>query len=338
MSYLWPCLRRGVAWIVVLVALSVTGLAATGYRLGQHVFWRDDYSAYGGGWVKATIVRDYGSEAIEQYIIRIDGRGVEERSARIGMLRPADGTPRPPMPTTDPFRLKQLYGFHPELDSMPLPTDGAQPAAAGGGGGGAVSTGGRAPADAGLPPCTIGFVTRAGALNYDARIVAHDTAKGLYKVVYVTGFKGDEEWLPARGLKMCIGEAPAPVPQTFFVGTWDLFNGGGGVWVKKGADDHDPHVRALAAAQAPPLTLRDDGQYTWVIDSHTTVSGRWRLALTAERKYGYEKLGTTIIVLAGESGKNWLVSRDLTGTSDGRDRILIERTDLGLTYRGNRIR
>jgi hypothetical protein len=34
--------------------------------------------------------------------------------------------------------------------------------------------------------------------------------------------------------------------------------------------------------------------------------------------------------------KNWLVSRDMTGTSDGRDRILLERTDMGLSYRGAR--
>ena len=43
------------------------------------------------------------------------------------------------------------------------------------------------------------------------------------------------------------------------------------------------------------------------------------------------------ILLKGEDDKNWLVSRELEGTTDGRDRILIERTDLGLTYRGNRV-
>jgi hypothetical protein len=95
---------------------------------------------------------------------------------------------------------------------------------------------------------------------------------------------------------------------------------------------------SIAYTNAPPITIRAGGQYTWVIDSSTTVSGVWRLAQASELKYGYEKRGTTAILLAGESGKNWLVSRELTGTSDGRDRILIERTDLGLSYRGNRIR
>ena len=166
--------------------------------------------------------------------------------------------------------------------------------------------------------------------------VAHDAAKGLYKVVFVTGYPGDEEWLPASGLKSCTGAAPEAVTQAFFVGTWDLFIGGGGAWQKKGTDDW--HVGALDAANAPPLTIRGNGRYTWVLDSRTTTDGAWRLAQAAERKDGYEKRGTTIVLLAGESGKNWLVSRELTGTSDGRDRILIERTDLGLTYRGNRSR
>lgn len=327
--------------MVVFVALTAAALAMAGYRIGQHVYWRDDYSAYGGGWVRAVIVRDYGSEAVEQYVIKIDGRN-EERAARIGMLRPADGTPRPPMPTTDPFRLKQLFGFHPEFDSMPLPTEapppGAPTTAVAGAKNGATATAPRAAGEGAKPPCTIGFVTRAGALNYDARIVAHDAAKGLYKVVYVSGFKGDEEWLPARGLKMCTGEEPGAVASGFFVGTWDLFNGGGGAWVKKSADDHDPHVRPLEAAHAPPFVVHGNGQYTWQLDSRTTVDGKWRLALASELKDGYEKRGTTIIVLAGESGKNWLVSRALVGTSDGRDRILIERTDLGLTYRGTRLR
>jgi hypothetical protein len=74
-----------------------------------------------------------------------------------------------------------------------------------------------------------------------------------------------------------------------------------------------------------------------VIDHTTTVKGRWRKAEQSELKYGYEKLGTAIILLKGEDDKNWLVTRELVGTATGRDRILIERTDLGLTYRGNRV-
>lgn len=31
------------------------------------------------------------------------------------------------------------------------------------------------------------------------------------------------------------------------------------------------------------------------------------------------------------------MTRELVGTNDGGDRILIKRTDIGLTYRGNRV-
>src|SRR5437762_3382345 len=83
-------------------------------------------------------------------------------------------------------------------------------------------------------------------------------------------------------------------------------------------------------AGAPPIRILPDGTYEWVLDHAKTVTGRWRKAEPGELKYGYEKRGTTIILLKGDDDKNWLVSRELVGTSDGRDRILIERTDLGL--------
>lgn len=172
------------------------------------------------------------------------------------------------------------------------------------------------------PPCKIGDVVRAGALNYDARILAHDAAKGLYRVRYVKGFIGDEEWLPASGLKTCLGIAAAPVALAFFHGRWDMFTGGGAY---------------ARVAEAPPLRIRDDGSYTWVIDSRTEIDGDWRTAQPNELKSGYDKRGTTILLLKAEGGKNWLVSRDL-GSSDGRDKILVERADLGLTYRGYRTR
>jgi hypothetical protein len=186
------------------------------------------------------------------------------------------------------------------------------------------------------PPCRVGSVTRAGALNYDAKILQYSAAKGLYQVRYINGYPGDEEWLPARGLKSCQGIDAAAVPLSFFAGTWDLFNGGGGAWMK--STKRDWHVGRLDAAHAPPITLTGDGRYTWVLDSKTTIRGQWRAAQKSELKDGYEKLGTAILLLNGESDKNWLVTRQLVGTDDGRDRILIERVDLGLTYRGGRVK
>jgi hypothetical protein len=95
-------------------------------------------------------------------------------------------------------------------------------------------------------------------------------------------------------------------------------------------------VVAGNAAKAPPLVIRKDGTYTWVIDSKTTVRGSWHVAEPSELKYGYEKRGLTLVLAKGEDGKDWLVSRDLAYAGDGRDAILIERRDLGLTYRGHK--
>ena len=187
-----------------------------------------------------------------------------------------------------------------------------------------------------MPACQIGMVVRAGALNYDAKILEFDTVKGLYKVQYVTGYKGDIEYLAPKSLKTCKAPEIAPVAETWFVGVWQLFTGGGGAWQNNPVTS-SWKVIGLDSAGAPPIRIGADGTYEWVIDSSQTVSGQWRKAASSELKYGYEKLGTTIILLKGESGKNWLVSRELTSTNDGRDRILIERADLGLTYRGNRV-
>jgi hypothetical protein len=126
------------------------------------------------------------------------------------------------------------------------------------------------------------------------------------------------------------------VDETWFVGVWQLFVGGGGAW-QKNPTTNSWKVVGLDAAGAPPIRINQDGSYEWIIDQKQTITGKWRRAAASELKYGYEKRGTTILLLNGESGKNWLVSRELVSTSDGRDRILIERADLGLTYRGNRI-
>ena len=185
------------------------------------------------------------------------------------------------------------------------------------------------------PPCKIGDVVRAGALNYDAKIVEFDAVKGLYKVVYVTGYKGDVEWLAPRSLKTCTAPEIAAVKQDWFAGKWELFTGGGGAYVKNQTTG-DWKVKALNVAAAPPLVILADGSFVWTIDSKRTARGQWRLAQQSELKDGYAKLGTAIILLKGEDDKDWLITRELTSTSDGRDRILIERKDLGLTYRGNR--
>lgn len=187
-------------------------------------------------------------------------------------------------------------------------------------------------ADAAGPPCKVGDVVRAGVLNYDARIVQHDRARGLYKVRRVSD--GSEESLPAQSLKTCTGEEPPPVTEGYFFGEWEMFTAGGGHYEK--TNQRDWHVVAGQAAKAPPLVIRKDRTYTWKIDSKTTVQGKWHVAQTSELKYGYDKRGLTLVLANGEDGKDWLVSRDLAYAGDGRDAVLIERRDLGLTYRGHK--
>ncbi len=229
-------------------------------------------------------------------------------------------------------------GYTADYDSW-VPAERVKPGPAGSAPPAAVaSLAAKAPDSSGnqMPPCQIGMIVRAGALNYDAKILAFDQVKGLYKVQFVTGFKGDIEFVPPSGLKTCSAPGIAPVAESWFVGVWQLFTGGGGAWQKNPVTS-SWKVVGLDAAGAPPIRINGDGTYEWVIDHSQTISGRWRKAAPSELKYGYEKRGTTILLVKGESGKNWLVSRELVSTTDGRDRILIERVDLGLTYRGNRV-
>ena len=187
------------------------------------------------------------------------------------------------------------------------------------------------------PACAIGMVIRAGAVNDDAKILEFNPTNGLYKVQYLSGvYKGDFGWLPPRSLKTCTAPAIAAVPESWFQGIWQLHTGGGGAWAKNPTTG-SWKVIGLNTAGAPPIRINGDGSYEWVINDKVTVRGTWRTAAVTERKYGYEKLGTVILLQRGEDGKDWLVSRQLVSTTDGQDQILIERVDLGLTYRGDRI-
>jgi hypothetical protein len=185
------------------------------------------------------------------------------------------------------------------------------------------------------PPCQIGTVVRAGALNYDARIVEFNAGSGMYKVEYVKGYKGDTEWLPPSGLKTCKAGAIAPVSPEWFQGVWQLNKGGGGAW-QKNPSTGSWRVTGLDVAGAPPVRLSAGGTFEWVISATETIRGRWRPAQPSEWKYGYDRKGTVMLLEKGEFGQNWLVTRDLTGTADGRDRIALESPD-GLSYRGNRV-
>lgn len=77
-----------------VTSLLCTTAAFADYTVGQHVEFRDDFYAYGGGWIPAVITKDYGPESVERYIVKIDGRPDSNQAARIGLLRPTDGSPR----------------------------------------------------------------------------------------------------------------------------------------------------------------------------------------------------------------------------------------------------
>jgi len=188
----------------------------------------------------------------------------------------------------------------------------------------------------GKPPCQVGMVIRTGALNYDAKIIAFDAAKTMYKVQYITGYKGDTEYVFSRDLKGCSAPDPLPVPEPWFIGVWQLSTGGGGAWAKNRITG-SWKVTALDVAGAPPIRISADGTYEWIIDDKQVINGQWHRAAQSELKYGYDKRGTTLVLVKGEGGMDWLVSRQLTGNKEGRDRILIEGAKIGLTYWGNRV-
>ena len=125
------------------------------------------------------------------------------------------------------------------------------------------------------PACEIGMVVKAGALNYNAKILEFNAASGLYKVQYVTGSKGDVAFVPPSGLKTCLAPPIAPVPLSWFQGVWQSYKGGGGAWAKN-PNSGSWKVVALDAAAGPPIRMNADGTFEWIINQSQTIRGRWR--------------------------------------------------------------
>lgn len=185
-----------------------------------------------------------------------------------------------------------------------------------------------------LPQCRVGLhLERAGALNYPATIDAYDAAKGAWHVKYDNG--GLPEWLTPNWLSRGCTAAPAPaITEAFFVGNWEMFvTPGIGYQIIGG----NRYLTVGSGATAPPLSIKADGSYVWVIDSKTTVTGRWRKLAPSEMKYGFkDKVG--IVLLKGEDGKDWQVTYSGVRSSDKRDQLNVERMDLGLNYLATRFR
>jgi hypothetical protein len=174
-------------------------------------------------------------------------------------------------------------------------------------------------------------VSVLACINYPGHIVAQDKAKGTWKVRCDSS--KDESWVSADDLKRVCTAQDVAVSEKYFVGKWDLFTGGGAAYYERGGSIYRT---AEAAVRTPPLTINADGTYVWPVDSKTTIKGKWRLLQKNEYKYPSDK-APVILLIAAEGGKDWQVTRQGTNGSDNRDRVLVERKDLGLTYRGPRI-
>ena len=183
-----------------------------------------------------------------------------------------------------------------------------------------------------LPPCRVGMhVAIVSPLNYGAKILAYDAAKGSYQVK--SDNDGMTDWVPARNLRYsCIGAVAAPVTQAYFIGKWSLFLG---PTAHHEVIDSKGYLVVGSGAHVPPLQINANGTYTWTLDSRTTVRGRWRAMVENELRSG-TKL-PAILLLNAEDGKNWEVWRTGVNPGDNRDAIGIERMDLGLSYTGARL-
>lgn len=189
------------------------------------------------------------------------------------------------------------------------------------------------PPASGLPVCRAGLhVPRVSPLNYGATILAVDPAKGSYKVK--SDADGLIDWVSSYSLRTsCTGAVAQAITADFFIGDWEMFVGptpnnvviGGKAYIEVGP-----------GAKAPPIVVRKDGGYSWKIDSKTTVTGRWRALAPNEMRNG--TVGPAILLMKGESGKDWQMSRRGTALADNRDQANIDRMDLGLSYMATRAR
>jgi len=187
-------------------------------------------------------------------------------------------------------------------------------------------------AQAPLPACRVGLpVSVLACINYPGHITARNPANGNWQVTCDSD--KEKSWVSPDNLKRaCTAEAVTLGPASF-AGRWEMFTGGGGAYVKRGTN---VKVEALDVAKTPPLVINADGSYVWNDFQKAPVRGRWRVLAQAEFKYASQK--PPVILLANAmDGKDWLVTH-ISPASDGRDRIELERRDLGLTYRGTRMK
>ena len=183
-----------------------------------------------------------------------------------------------------------------------------------------------------LAPCSLGLrVPLVSPLNYSAKIVAVDKAKGSYQVKSESD--GLLDWVPAYKLRRsCKGEEAAPVSTSYFFGRWSLFIGPTAHHEVIGGKGY---IVVGTGARVPPLQIHADGRYQWTLDSNTSVSGKWRALQASELPSGTPP--PAIVLINAEGGHNWAVWKSGLNPGSNLDAIGIRRTDLGLSYQGTRL-
>ena len=185
---------------------------------------------------------------------------------------------------------------------------------------------------AALPTCAKGMrLPRVGALNYPGTIVAVDMKKGTYQIKSESD--GLLDWYPASKLShFCKGAEASAVTESYFTGTWNLFVGPTAHHEDYGSTRY---LVVGPGAKAPPLVINANGTYIWRIDSQKTVTGKWRKLADTEMRSGTKS--PAILLMKGEDGKDWQVSNAGVNAGSNKDRISIDRMDLGLSYQGTRM-
>jgi len=301
-------------WVLVSAGAAVGDDAA--YQPGEHV---EVYSSMTGRWEKATIVRLDGTmtDGRPRYFIHADDPNIS--SAYWGTT--ADQIRRAgPAPGASPAGDQQAdVGAAPgDMDPESGPNAFAAAPVA------------EAAANA-LPTCRVGMhAPIVSPLNYGGTLLAYDAARGAYQVR--SDGDGLVDWVPSRQLRFsCVGGEAAPITTAFFVGRWSLFVGPTPNHVTHG-DEVDLEVGR--GGRSPPITVNADGTYVWRVDSATTVRGRWHALAPGEARD--RTVGPAILLVAGEGGHDWQMSRSGIDASTGHDKVAIDRMDLGESYMGTR--
>lgn len=174
-----------------------------------------------------------------------------------------------------------------------------------------------------------------------------EVSQGEYKVRY----HGD----PQTSYFVVSADRIRPMPRQsvpateagFFFGKWELSVWGGVQTAERGGKTYREFD--YAAAKVPPLVIKSDGTYEWLVAANggrKLITGKWRNATGAEWRYSQ----VAIVLLNGMDGKNWIAYENITfctpkfvGEKPGwctpeKVRDAIKLWDGDINYSGSRIR